>query len=148
MKIIRASVKDVDLIFQVEKDCFNDYYGKEQLLKDLENTNQNYIYIAYQEDIIVGYCFVSKVLDEIELLRIAVLKDFRGKGCGEDILHKVLSYFKDGCKTCFLEVSVDNLSAISLYQKVGFKNISIRKQYYSDGSNALNMSLNFDNMEF
>jgi len=44
-------------------------------------------------------------------------------------------------KTVFLEVRENNFSAISLYKKIGFKEINIRKNYYKDtGENALIMS--------
>ena len=80
---------------------------------------------------------VSKVLDEIEILTILVHPEARGQGKAMALLAHLIEYAKqsDVCQI-FLEVNVLNTPAICLYEKMGFKQTGVRKNYYKmkDGS--------------
>jgi len=79
--------------------------------------------------------------DECELLSIAVAGAERGKGLAKMLMehcHKELAEL--GAKNFFLEVKENNIAAISLYKKLGYKKISERKGYYADGENAVIMA--------
>lgn len=75
---------------------------------------------------------------EIEILRIGVISGFRKKGIGMEMI----SYLKKRNKPVILEVSSENIPAISLYRKAGFKLKGSRREYYPDGSDALLMEYN------
>lgn len=84
-----------------------------------------------------GLLLISKVLDEIEILTILTHPDARGKGRATAFLNQLISYAKkEAVQKIFLEVNEENLSAIKLYEKVGFQKTGIRKNYYKmkDGS--------------
>ena len=53
-----------------------------------------------------------------------------------------------GVDEIFLEVRPTNSSAIKLYEKLGFENISVRKKYYSDGEDAMVFKLRIGSDEF
>jgi ribosomal-protein-alanine N-acetyltransferase len=88
---------------------------------------------------IAGFAVIRCVLDEAELLTIAVDKKWRGKKLGKALMD---AFFADlmmsPVRTMFLEVDEQNEPAIRLYQRAGFKTISKRKGYYlqPDGSAA------------
>ncbi len=135
----RANVADTDVVAAIEKVCFADFYSMSQIATDLKNDSQYYIYIATINDVVVGYASYSVVTDEAELIRIAVLPDHRGSGVGAEILTKSYNYISELAKSLFLEVSDANISAIKLYTSFGFREISRRKRYYSDDSDAIIM---------
>ncbi len=84
-----------------------------------------------------GFVLISHVLDEVEILTILTHPDFRGQGRATAFLTHLIQYAKENAvQKIFLEVNVTNESAIHLYEKVGFQQTGIRKNYYKmkDGS--------------
>jgi ribosomal-protein-alanine N-acetyltransferase len=88
---------------------------------------------------LLGFLLVSYVVDEAEVLTISVHPLSQHKGVGLCLMNKVLrSLHHDFCvQHVFLEVRVDNISAISFYEKLGFERMGVRRQYYPDGQDAL-----------
>ncbi|MBF0862124.1 GNAT family N-acetyltransferase [Gluconobacter kanchanaburiensis] len=80
----------------------------------------------------VGFILSRTVLDETEILTLAVAPAFRRRGVGRALVQRV-----QGKGTVFLEVAVCNRNAIALYGKCGFVKAGLRRGYYRDGSDAL-----------
>lgn len=77
-----------------------------------------------------GFVLTRKAADEEELLLIAVSPQFRRQGLGESLLHRLFERARNGGITrIFLEMRRGN-PAIHLYEKVGFKPIGERPNYY------------------
>ncbi len=88
---------------------------------------------------IVGFALIRTVLDESELLTIAVDPKWRGKGMGKALMDAVFAdLMHSPARRMFLEVDEQNHAAIRLYEKLGFATISSRKGYYPrpDGTAA------------
>ncbi|MBC7751459.1 MAG: ribosomal protein S18-alanine N-acetyltransferase [Candidatus Saccharibacteria bacterium] len=79
---------------------------------------------------VIGFCILQPVLDEANLLLMAIDPKYQGQGCGLMLLEESLALLGEGCVMVFLEVRGSNTPAISLYQKVGFHQMGIRKNYY------------------
>ena len=80
---------------------------------------------------IIGFTILQKVVDELHLLNICVRQEFQGKGMGDFILNSIIDYAKDSSFSLIvLEVRASNSRAQKLYSKVGFNEISLRKDYY------------------
>lgn len=80
---------------------------------------------------ILGFMIFSRVLDEANLLNIAVHPNAQGKGYGRQLLEAGLAQqAEQGASQCFLEVRVSNNGALSLYQSMGFVTVGERKNYY------------------
>ena len=84
---------------------------------------------------IIGFVIFFHVKDEIEIIRIGIIKSCRRHNYGSLIIDKIKK-LKD-IKKIFLEVSVDNTQAIKFYLKNGFKKIGIRKAYYKSNSQRI-----------
>lgn len=83
------------------------------------------------ENKIVGYGFLKIILDEAELLNIAIDPKLQGKGLGKYLLAHLLSEANTlNAKECFLEVRESNHTAYQLYEKLGFNEIGRRTNYY------------------
>ncbi|MQR98049.1 GNAT family N-acetyltransferase [Gluconobacter aidae] len=78
-----------------------------------------------------GFILARTILDETEILTLAVHPDFRRRGIGKSLVQNVLGKGK-----VFLEVSVCNIQAAALYEKCGFVKAGLRRGYYRDGSDA------------
>ena len=80
---------------------------------------------------IIGYAVMMFVLDECHLLNISIKKSMQKKGYGSLLLNEVIRQANLAhAKTIYLEVRASNQTAIHLYDKHGFNEMSIRKDYY------------------
>ena len=78
-----------------------------------------------------GLLVCSQVCDEMEILTICILPEFRGQGKGFKWLSFLFDYARQQqINRIFLEVSVENKPARHLYHKAGFTQIGCRKNYY------------------
>ena len=104
----------------------NVYNIREILDKDYE-----FIYVYEEDDNVLGFIQIEKHFEVVDLINIAVSEDTRRKG----IASKLIQYIIDNVEheRFLLEVNSNNTSAIKLYQKFNFKEINIRKNYYSNG---------------
>ena len=81
-----------------------------------------------------GYLIARKTLDEYELLSLATDIKKRRRGIGTVLLEKLIKMAKqEKIQRILLEVSENNSAAICMYEKVGFKTISKRRNYYNEG---------------
>lgn len=87
---------------------------------------------AMTDEEIIGYGTVQLAADEGDLLSIAVRADCRGTGAGAALLGSLLRESEElGCERIFLEVRKSNTPAVRMYEKAGFRQIGIRKKYYT-----------------
>ena len=78
-----------------------------------------------------GFLLCSEVADEMEILTICVLPEFRRQHIAQDLLFELFRYAKaQKVKRIFLEVAEDNEAARKLYQASGFKQTGRREGYY------------------
>lgn len=87
----------------------------------------------------IGWYLASCHADSCELLYIYAAKSARGKGIGRQLLEDLIRRAAEESKVdaISLEVRPSNKAAIRLYESKGFKKISCRKRYYSNGDDAL-----------
>lgn len=104
------------------------------------STNPYLKIITYVEkDKVIGFLLYSLIYDRIEIEQFEVITKERGKSIGDKLLNYLIEKYKDSdIKNITLEVKEDNIVAINLYEKYGFKKVSTREKYY-DGINGLLM---------
>jgi ribosomal-protein-alanine N-acetyltransferase len=75
------------------------------------------------------------------VVSLAVLPEYRRKGLGKGLaLNALKGMLGYGAKESFLEVRVSNLTAVRLYEKLGFNIVRDKKNYYKDGEDAYIMA--------
>ena len=141
-QIIReATINDVSDILKIEKQVFtNDNWSLEMLKSELNNKSDRKTLIIVKADKVIAYCMIRKFENEIHIINMAVKSSMQGRGYGKLLLKSFLDQLPIK-SSVFLEVKHINFPAINLYLSFGFKNISSRTNYYSDGSDALIMCL-------
>ena len=137
-------VKKDDLLklIEIEKDVF-DYSAS---IEDFINYfNEDTIKIwKVLDQIVVGFIVFYRVKDEIEIIKIGIMKSCQRKNYGSLIINKIKKL--NNLRKIFLEVSIENTQAINFYLKNGFKKIGIRKAYYKvnkQRKDALRLSFEF-----
>lgn len=128
--------EDLDTIIEIENSIYKDTWNKEAYLRDLEN-DISYNYVLEYKGIIIGYYGFWVMFDNIDITKVSIRKEFQGKGLSNILMEDFFNRIKNlDIRTITLEVRVSNVKAIGLYEKYGFKNISIRKKYYPDLEDA------------
>ncbi|BCP62757.1 ribosomal protein S18-alanine N-acetyltransferase [Streptococcus parasuis] len=97
----------------------------EQIASSLASQDEDY-YLAYEGQELVGFLAVQTVLDEMEILQIAVRADFQRMGIASLLMAAVMDWDGD----IFLEVRESNSAAQALYTRQHFTKIGKRKDYY------------------
>jgi ribosomal-protein-alanine N-acetyltransferase len=91
----------------------------------------------------LGFALVRSVLDECELLLLAVDPIWRGRGIGETLLrHSLRTARQRGITSMNLEVRSTN-KAVKLYEKTGFEYVHRRPGYYRGNDGQLHDALSF-----
>lgn len=87
-----------------------------------------------------GFILGRVIIDEAELLTLAVAPEARRQGHAQALMDRFLMNIKQrGALKVFLEVAENNTGAYALYRKSGFISISERKNYYPEGVTGLVM---------
>ena len=80
-----------------------------------------------------GFILGKEVLDEGEILNLAVIMRNRGQGEGTALVKSMLnSLAARGVRRIFLEVRESNQGAIAFYKKLGFEQVGRREGYYRE----------------
>ena len=114
----------------------SDYpWTQPQFTSSLENNN-NLCYCLTLEGRTIGYLIAMLAKDSTDILNIGIDPDFQRKGYGTALLNYLIEELRiRDIYEILLEVRVGNKSAIHFYKKQGFKEISVRKDYYMNNSN-------------
>ena len=126
---------DEDLINQIaflEREIFSDAWST-GLLKDTFKYDYNRLISRHDSGRLSGYIIYSVLSGEAELQRIAVNPADRRRGLASSLMDEMLADLKNSStENVLLEVRAGNEPAIKLYKKYGFKEIAVRKNYYTD----------------
>ena len=140
MEIFTMTLEDLEQMKNTLYSDFDNFWSYNVLKQELENKNTTYI-VAKENDEIIGFAGLSTCLDEATLNNIVVKKSHRNRGIGGELLEALIELCSElRMKTFTLEVDTENEPAIHLYEKFGFKNLGIRKNYYNNERDAFIMT--------
>ena len=127
----RMTENDLDKVAAMEKEIFSMPWSKESFRESLLQ-NYSYFFVVEEGDIL-GYCGVHNFGGDGEITNVAVDKNARGQGVATKMLQYAMEETKKiGVEAFTLEVRVSNTNAIGLYEKLGFENKGIRKNFYEN----------------
>ena len=132
----KYELRDVEVIVEIENKTLHNSLGVDFYKRDLENPLANH-YVYELDNKVIG--FVSSYFDGeiIEILNYCIDPLYQSKGFGTKLMNDFFNQVK--ALSAILEVRSSNVKAIGLYQKFDFKTIRVRKEYYSNGEDALFM---------
>ena len=135
-KLTSTNIDYIEQIFNWEKEIVKSSAFSKSYLNTLIKGDNSFIYVYLIDDKVCGYLMILDSIDVYEILAIAAVEEYRNKGIAQELLDKIKT------KDIFLEVRESNKVAINFYKKNNFKEISIRKNYYSEPTeNAIIMKL-------
>lgn len=134
-----ADLTDFEAIYDIEKNNISINALSEDNVKSAL-TDDNYVTLkAVIDNETVGFIILQKS-DELNIDSVAVKKSFRNLGVATKLIEKASVVAKENfIENLSLEVGCKNITAYLLYKKLGFVERRVRKNYYVDGTDAIEM---------
>ena len=127
------TLEDLQAIYALEVKCFKVPWTKEAFKNEIVQNKLAHYYVLSLEDKVIGYGGLWHIMDEGHITNIAIDPSYRNKGYGKILMKTIMEEtMKMGIDFMTLEVRVSNISAIKLYEALGFKSSGIRPKYYTD----------------
>lgn len=140
VQIREMQIDDIEGVMKIENENFVRPWTENGMFSFLLRADALFL-VAEEEGKIWGYCGAVTVLDEGDVVKVAVAKERQNQGIGKLLMEELIRKTTEaGIGKLFLEVRAGNPSAIHLYEKAGFVQSGIRKNYYEElGEDALAM---------
>ena len=130
LRIEPLSVKYVDQVCKLEEEAFSMPWHRGSFLEMIEHKDACYL-VALKEEEVVAACGLRNILGEGEITNVVTSPSYRNRGIASFLLEHLMERGKDmGVKEFTLEVRASNASAIHVYEKLGFQEEGIRKNFY------------------
>ena len=124
-----AVSEDVFDILNFDKEYFSNNFDEKFYIEYIENKK---VLVAKEKDV-VGYILFNQILDEAEIYKIVVSKDFRNKQIAYNLIEFLIKELKlRDVSKIFLEVRENNIPTRNLYKKCGFVEIRKIVDYYNN----------------
>lgn len=129
--IVTMTSCHVPQVAALEKECFSDPWSQRSVASELENPLA--LWLVWEEDgQVLGYVGSQTVLDETDMMNVAVSAQARRRGIAQALVEALVIQLKQrGSRCLVLEVRASNSPAIALYEKLGFRQVGRRPNYYS-----------------
>lgn len=143
MLIREMTLQDVVQVAAIETECFSMPWSEQSLIDSV--TREDTLFLVcederhvVEDDVtkvsqleVVGYIGMYLSFEEGDITNVAVSPAHRKKGYGEALVAKAKELAKEKqLEMILLEVRVSNTPAISLYKKMGFEELGLRKNFY------------------
>lgn len=136
-----ARPEDLAAVLAVERASFGPAAWTETMFQ-AEFEREGGVFLVLERDgAVVGHAVGRLVIDEAEVLELAVHPGLRRLGLGALLLRTLEDALAAaGAATIWLEVRADNAAAKALYTGAGYAKTGLRRRYYPDGQDAVLMS--------
>jgi [ribosomal protein S18]-alanine N-acetyltransferase len=141
----RIEARDVAEVAAIDAASFPQTRPAEEHIREELGRPWTRVWVARDGLRVVGYLLSWHVADELHVLQVAAAPSDRRKGIGRGLLDQALAFaVAEHVRLVLLEVRPSNTAAIALYRRAGFAATHVRREYYTDGEDALEMLLELD----
>jgi [ribosomal protein S18]-alanine N-acetyltransferase len=147
--ILRAARReDLATVLEIERRSFSHPWSLEAFLDEIRQAHSRLLLVwdeSGERGKLVGYVCRWIVAAEVQILNIAIHPDWRRRGIGRGLVEAVLEEAREeGAARVTLEVRRYNNPAIGLYERLGFRRVGERRNYYGAGEDAVLMEKDVD----
>ena len=139
-----ANAFDLPVFVSLDKELFPySPWSASQYKEEFSSPTRHFVVALDETESIIGYAGVfAPGGAEADVLTVGVIPDQRGKGIARKLMAQITDWAgQQGSTAMMLEVKVDNMEAIGLYESLGYSKLNIRKDYFGAGLDALVMRL-------
>lgn len=128
--VLPAVQEDVTACVFLEEKYFSEPWSHLSFLNAVSDKDTLF-YVAKYNSVVIGYFVAGRICDEINLYTIAVDENYRQQGFGNSLIEELIkcAVALHAC-AIYLEVRTSNTPAIRLYERYGFQQIGMRKDFY------------------
>ena len=127
--IRRMTLSDLDSVIAIEREVFLFPWTRGNF-SDSVNAGYHCL-VLDQEGHLFGYGVMTVAAEEAHLLTLSIATECQGKGWGERLLrHFIQIAGAEHARSIFLDVRVSNQAAARLYERIGFRRVGRRRDYY------------------
>ena len=138
LQIHELASDDLEECLSLDQQALDGFWTREQWARELADRGRLVLGAVLDRKTLVGVASAWLVVDELQIMAVAVAPTHQRLGIGSQLLNALLNLGQSrGALTATLEVAATNLAAQKLYDRCGFANCGLRKGYYSNGSDAL-----------
>lgn len=127
IEIIRMNESHVSAVAELERQNFSEPWPEIAVRSELTNKLALWL-VAVEDGVVAGYVGSQTVLQEADMMNIAVADTHRRRGIARMLVEELIRQLDAYQLT--LEVRASNAPAIALYEKLGFTQVGLRKNYY------------------
>ena len=133
VELRRLDADDLDVVEVIEREAYPTPWSRSMFDAELRKPSSLALGAFTENDVLVGYAFVSRYVDAWHVMNVAVSHAFRRRGIASALLERLFEVTgTDQRRGYTLEVRVSNAGAIRLYEQLGFEARGIRRGYYTD----------------
>ena len=139
-----ANAFDLPVFVSLDKELFPySPWSASQYKEEFSSPTRHFVVAIDEAQNIVGYAGVFAPGEaEADILTVGVVPLHRGKGIAKALMALITDWADEqGSTAMMLEVKIDNLEAIGLYEALGYSKLNIRKDYFGAGLDAQVMRL-------
>ncbi len=126
-------LKHIPDVLKVERVSFLTPWSDHAFTYEILYNELSYYTVALLDDVVVGYAGMWMILDEAHVTNVAVAPTHRNRKIGRLLMQQLMNKAaQNGINRMTLEVRPSNAYARRLYQSLGFKELGVRKNYYTD----------------
>ena len=126
IEIIRMNESHVSAVAELERQNFSEPWPEIAVRSELTNKLALWL-VAVEDGVVAGYVGSQTVLQEADMMNIAVADTHRRRGIARMLVEELIRQLDAYQLT--LEVRASNAPAIALYEKLGFQQVGLRKNY-------------------
>jgi ribosomal-protein-alanine N-acetyltransferase len=117
-------------VAQLEKLCFADPWSESSITSELNNPLSLWL-VAGEDGCVLGYIGSQTVMGEADMMNVAVHPEYRRRGIAQALVNGLIDALRCNDVTSLtLEVRATNEPAKRMYEKLGFQQVGVRKNYY------------------
>ena len=154
LRIRRMQSEDLPQVFELDRSSFSLPWPERSFRFELENNEVSRCWVAELlpesgAPLLVAMIVVWMIADEVHVATLAVSPAYRRQKIAQRLLaHTLIDAYHSGANSSFLEVRRSNQAAITLYQRFGYREVAVRRNYYKDNQeDAILMDLSPMNLE-
>ena len=131
MEITIAAMRPehIPQIAELERELFSVPWDEASLQSELDNPLSLWL-VALRGEQVAGYVGSQTVLEESDMMNLAVRPEFRRQGLGRRLVNTLIYELEQDSHCLLLEVRQSNEGAIALYRGLGFRQVGRRPNYY------------------
>lgn len=124
-------LRDLARIIELESNLFSHPWTEEAFVYELTQNPFSYYWVMERDECVIAYCGAWLSGDQAQITTLGVDTHFQGNGNAKELIQKLFDECDlQGIPRISLEVRVSNDNAIGLYERMGFKKVAVRKDYY------------------